>query len=131
VVRAICVAVPATKFTDAVLVNALPPKVPLTVAVPAVVADVNVAVYVPLLLSVTVPTIPTVVDNATTPPELARLFPFPSFNCTVIVDVLVPFAVIELDDATIVDWVSDALPGVTLNALEVAPASDPLVALSV
>jgi hypothetical protein len=113
------------------MVNALPPKVPLTVAVPAVVPEVNVAVYVPLLLSVTVPNVPSVVDNATTPPELARLFPFPSFNCTVIVDVLLPSDVIELDDATIVDWVSEALSGVTLNALEVAPASEPLVALNV
>jgi hypothetical protein len=40
----------------------------------------------------------------------------------VIVEVLLPSAVIELDDATIVDWVSEALPGVTLNALEVAEA---------
>jgi hypothetical protein len=105
VVNAICVAAPATKLTEAVEVNALPdpPKVPLTTAVPAAVPDVNVAVYVPLLLSFTVPTVPNVLLKTTVPPELVRLFPFPSFNCTVIVEVLVPLAVIELGEALIVD----------------------------
>ena len=98
-------AAPATRLTEAVEVNALPdpPKVPLTTAVPAAVPDVNVAVYVPLLLSFTVPNVPNVLLKTTVPPELVRLFPFPSFNCTVIVEVLVPLAVIELGEALIVD----------------------------
>jgi hypothetical protein len=120
VVSTNCVAVPATKFTVAVPVNALPPKVPLTVDVPAVVADVNVAVYVPLLLSLTEPKVPNVGLKTTTPPEAVKLFPFESFNCTVIVEMLVPFAVIELGEALIVDWVSDAAP-TTVVILAVVP----------
>ena len=103
VVNTICVAAPAVRFTEAVEVNAEPARVPEIVAVPTVVADVKAAVYVPLLLSFTVPNVPNVLLSTTVPPEVVRLFPFPSFNCTVIVEVLVPSAVIELDEALIVD----------------------------
>jgi hypothetical protein len=57
-----------------------PPSVPVTVAVPSVVDDVNVAVYVPLLLFVTVPIAPSVDARVTTPPLVVQLLPKASFN---------------------------------------------------
>lgn len=68
------VAAPATKDTVAVLASAFPPSVADTVAVPADVPDVSVAVYVPSLLFVVVPTVPSDVAIATVPPEDVRAF---------------------------------------------------------
>ena len=68
------VAVPGVKVTDAVFVNALESKVALTLAAPTLVPDVNVAVYVPLLLFVVDPTEPKVEDTTTVPPDEVRLF---------------------------------------------------------
>jgi len=73
-------AVPTVNVTVASSVIALPFSVPVIVAVPATVDDVKVAVYVPLLLSVTEPSVPDVVESATVAPPLVKLFPLASFN---------------------------------------------------
>jgi len=65
---------------------------------------------VPLLLSVTAlnePTPPLL--RTTTPPEAARLFPLASFACTVIVEVALPLAVIDVGLALIVVVAADAV----------------------
>jgi hypothetical protein len=114
------VAVPGANSTVAVSVIATVFSVPVTVAVPAVVDDVNVAEYVPSRLSVTAPSVPASVTSATVSPPAVRLLPFASFNCTVTVDVDVPSATMLAGDAVIVDVAADAAPGVMLNALESA-----------
>ena len=73
-------AAPVVKSTVALSVMAEPPRVPVMVAVPAVVLEVSVAVYVPSLLSATAPSDPAVVLKATVPPEAVRLLLFASFN---------------------------------------------------
>jgi hypothetical protein len=106
---------PAVNVTVAVAVTALPLRVPEIVALPATVGDVNIAEYIPLLLSVTLPRVPAVVPSATVPPLAVRLLPFASFSCTVIVDVLVPFAVMDVGDAVIVDCARLAAPAVKVT----------------
>ena len=51
----------------------------------------------------------------TVPPLVDKLLPFASFNCTVIVDVFDPFAVIDVGDAVIVDCATLAAPTVKLT----------------
>ena len=58
------VAVPTLNVTVAIELNATPSSVPVTVTVPGVV-EVKVAVYVPLLLSVTELNVPPFDDNVT------------------------------------------------------------------
>ncbi len=60
-------------------------------------------------MSVTAPKVPRVVVRATTPPLVVRLLPLASFNCTVMVDVVVPFARMLVGLAVIVEVVSEAL----------------------
>ncbi len=124
---------PATKFTVAVFVIGEPFNVALTVDVAVCGGhDVSVAEYVPFPLSVVPPTLPALAPMLTVPPELVRLLPFESFNCTVIADVLVPFAVIEVGFADTVDVDVDAGPGVTVNVPLVADRSgSPEVAVAV
>jgi hypothetical protein len=105
------VAVPAVKFTVAEWVITTEFNVPDTVAVPALEADVNVALYVPLLLFVTEPSVPNVVARATVPPLTVRLLPLASFNWTPMVEVLDPLAVIDVGFAVIVDVAVEAAPG--------------------
>lgn len=80
----ICVVVssatPGIKSTVVLLVMVEAFSVPVIVAVPAVVEEVSVAVYVPLLLSVTLPIEPVVVASVIVAPPVVRLFPFASFN---------------------------------------------------
>ncbi len=83
------------------------------VAVPATVPLVNVAVYVPFPLSVTALIAPSVVVTTIVLPPVVRLFPPTSFACTVIVDVVAPFATILVGDADMVEPV---------EAVEIAPA---------
>lgn len=109
------VAEPATNDTEAVEVSALPASVPDTVAVPAVVDEVSVAEYVPLLLFVTADKVPRVVDSTTVPPETVRLLPNASLSCTVIADVEVPFAVMDDVAAVIVDSLRLTGPGAVVN----------------
>ena len=73
-------AAPGVKVTVSLSVMDVPPIFPVTVAVPAVVEEVSVAVYVPLLLSVTLPIEPDVVANVIVAPPVVKLFPFKSFN---------------------------------------------------
>ncbi len=58
---------------------------------------------------------PDVVERATVVPPVVRLLLFASFSCTVIVDVLVPFAVIDVGDALICDVAVDAEPTVNVT----------------
>jgi hypothetical protein len=70
---------PGVKDTEAGLPIEVPPMVPDTVAEPVVVGLVNVAVYVPLLLFVTDPSDPRLVDRTTVPPLEVKLLPLASF----------------------------------------------------
>ena len=79
-VEVVALAAPGTKLTVSLSVIDTPPTVPVIVDVPAVVAEVNVAVYVPLLLSLIVESVPSVLLNVTVAPPLVRLFPLASFN---------------------------------------------------
>jgi hypothetical protein len=71
---------PGVKLTFSLSIIAIPPIVPETLDVPAVVEDVNVALYVPLLLSVTEDSVPSVFESIMVAPPLIKLFPFTSFN---------------------------------------------------
>src|SRR5204863_267782 len=79
----------------ALFASKLPFSVAVIVALPVVVGDVSVAVYVPSALSDVAPTEPAFVDTTTVPPLPARLWPSASFSRTVIVLVVDPFATIE------------------------------------
>src|SRR5207302_320443 len=88
---------------------------PMVVAVPAA-APVNVAVYVPLLLSVVPPIVPVLVPpdrlNATVSPPVVRLFPAPSLAWSVSAAVA-PDTTVPLDVAT-ADVAGEAAPAVTV-----------------
>ena len=71
---------PEIKFTVALFANSFPASVPLTVAVPIVVAAVNVAVYLPLLLSVTTPKVPSELFSIRVPPLVVRVLPLWSLS---------------------------------------------------
>jgi len=74
------------------------------------------------------PSVPAVAESTTSPPLEIRLFSFGSFNCTVTVDVVTPLAVIDADEAVIVDRTVLAGPGVSATAassLNVPPSSVP------
>ena len=123
-------AAPAVKVTVALLAIAAPFNMPVIVAVPAMVEDVSVAVYVPFPLSVTAERLPAVVARATVPPPLVRLFPVASLSCTVMVDVLLPSAAIEVGDAEIVEVDAEAAAAakVTVALLVIAaPFSVPVI----
>jgi hypothetical protein len=118
-------AVPGVNSTVAVSVIATPLSVPVTVAVPAVVDDVNVAEYVPSPLSVTAPSVPASVASATVSPPAVRLLPFASFSCTVTADVDAPSATMLVGDAVIVDVAADPAPGVN-STVAVSVIATPL-----
>jgi hypothetical protein len=80
IVEVAVLAGPAVKFTASLSAIAELFNVPLTVAVPVLVTDVNVAVYVPFPLSVTDVREPSVVFNAIVAPPEVRLLPFASFS---------------------------------------------------
>jgi hypothetical protein len=63
-----------------------------------------------LPLSVTEESVPNVVLSVTVAPPEVKLFPLASFNWTVMVDVLVPLAVIDEGEAVMVDVVALAVP---------------------
>ena len=83
-----------------------------------------------MLLSVTALKVPADVPSATVPPLAVKLLPYKSFSWTVIVDVLDPFAMIELGLEVIVDVVVDA-PAATDVKLELVPLTDPSSAVTV
>ena len=74
-VEVAALAVPGMKETISLSVIDTPPTVPVIVDVPVVVAEVKVALYVPLLLSAIVDSVPRVLLNVTVAPPLVRLFP--------------------------------------------------------
>ena len=120
----------ATKSTAAVLVKVEPLTVPLTVAVPALVLEVSVAVYVPVPLSVTAPSVPRVVESATVSPPTTRLLPFVSFRRTVTAEVLEPSAVIVVGAALIVEVDAEAPPGI-VEIVGLVPLCGPSEAVTV
>jgi hypothetical protein len=117
------VPVDAVTVIGAVDVTAWPPIVAAMVLLPAVLA-VNVAVYVPSLLSVTFPIVPTVGPvprtKATVAPPVVSGVPLASF--AVRVTVLVPPIATEAGEAVTVDCVGSAGPAaaaMVMGAVEV------------
>lgn len=100
IVEAAALAAPGIKVITSSSVSEEALIEPVIVAVPVVVGDVTVTVYVPLPLSVTEESVPAVVDNTGKhAPEV--ILPAASFNCMVTVDVLTPFATMEEGTAEI------------------------------
>jgi hypothetical protein len=99
---------PATKLTAAVAVAFTPPTENESVLVPVVAEDVSVALYVPLPISLTPEIVPRVRLMTTVSPPLVIRLPLASKSVTVTVDVLVPFAVMEVGEATMVDLAAEA-----------------------
>ena len=106
-------------ITDVVLVAMVPLMLNPIVAVPAVALLVKTTVYVPLLLLVTVPNVPELVVTRTVPPLVVKLALELSFNCIVMVDVLVPLATILVGEAVIVDLVGSAVIATAVNVTAV------------
>ena len=74
--------------------------------------------------------LPAVVARATAAPPLVRLFPPASLSCTVMVEVLVPFAVIEVGLALMVEVAGEAAAAVKVTVALLAmaaPFSVPLI----
>jgi len=105
-------ATPAVRVIEAVSKIVLPFNVPdMTAGLPDVdVGLVNVAVYVPLLLSITNPRVPLVVAKTIVAPPVVSKLPSASRSRTVIVDVLVPFATRLVGLASIVVVAVEATP---------------------
>ena len=84
-------------------------------------------------MSVTALSVPSVVDNVTVAPPEVRLLPLLSFNRTVTVDVLVPFAVIDAGAVAIVDADALAVPvvnvTVSVSVMVVPPTVPEMVAV--
>ena len=79
-------------------------------------------------LSVTEPREPKVVPNTTVPPELVRLLPLLSLACTVMVEVLLPLAVILVGEALITVCATLTAPGINVTvALPPPMATPPMV----
>lgn len=73
---------------------------------------------------------PSVVDSEILSPPVVRRFPFASFNWTVIVDVEVPSAAMDVTDAVITDVAPLAGPGtnVTVASSDIGePSRVPLI----
>ena len=101
-------AAPGANVTVSLSVIAVPPTVPLMVALPAVVDEVSVTVYVPSPLSVTELNVPELAVNTGKHAPLVRLAPFSSLSWIVIVVVLVPFAEIDPVAAVMVEVAAEA-----------------------
>ena len=86
-----------------------PLRVPDIVEVETVLDEVRVAEYEPSWLSVTELRVPAEAVNKTVSPPEDKLKSFKSFNCTVMLDMDVPLAKIEVGSAVIVDLDGDAL----------------------
>jgi hypothetical protein len=82
-------------------------------------------------LSLTALNVPAVVVSATASPPLVSGLPAASRRATVIVEVLVPSAGIEVGEAVIWDVAPEAGPGVIANEALVAPVSPVDAAISV
>jgi hypothetical protein len=114
------------KTTEIGFPMVVPAMVPVMFTNPTVVEAVNVAMYVPLPLSVTLPTDPDVVLSITVPPLEVRLLLFASLACTVSVKVLTPSAAIVAGLALMT--VFAALTGPGTKATQVGtPIATPLM----
>ena len=78
-------------------------------------------------LSVTAESVPNVLLNVTVAPPEVRLFPLVSLSWTVIVEVLVTFAVIDEGDAVIVEVDALAVPGTNVTVSLSVMATPPTV----
>ena len=119
-------AAPGLNVTVSLSVISEPFIFPVTVAVTAVVDDVSIAVYVPLLLSVMLPIEPAVVASVIIAPPIVRLFPLMSFTWMVMIEVLVPLATIEEGDAVICVVAVLAAPGVK-DTISLSVIADPFI----
>ena len=81
----------------------------------------------PFPLSVTDERPPAVVAMATTEPPLVRLFPLASLAWTVMAEVLVPLATIEVGEAPMVELAAEAAPAVKVTVTELVIALPPIV----
>jgi hypothetical protein len=129
-VEVAALAASVTNCTDAVLLIGVPFSVALIVAVETIVDDVRVAVYVPLLLSTMVDNDPDVVVASIASPPVVRGFPNASRTSIVIVDVLVPSAVIFVGDAINVVCEALAAPGTNVTvslSVMVTPPTVPVM----
>jgi hypothetical protein len=121
----------AVNVTD--VVPPIGSKEPVVLTVPLIKAtpvslDVNVAVYVPLLLSVIVLKVPvTVLESVTEAPPEVRLLP--KLSLSVIVTVVVPPLATDVEAAVIVLVVAEAVPGFTASPRALVPP--PKVAVTV
>ena len=115
-------AAPGVKVTVSESAMVTPFTIPVMIELLAVVEEVNVAVYVPFPLSVTVEIVPAVFESATLDPPVVRLFPLESVNCTVMIDVLIPSAMILTGEAVITELFSSGGPGTnaTVSVSEIA-----------
>lgn len=103
-----------TNVTISVSVMGLPFKDPEIVAVAGETVDVSVAEKVPSPLSVSVESVPAVVDRSGVQALVVKSFSAASFNCTMINAALVPFA--AMDDGVAV--MSVLLTEATLNLID-------------
>jgi hypothetical protein len=74
--------------------------------------------------------LPSVLLKTIVAPPAVKLFPFASFNCTVIVEVLVPFAVMDEGEAEINEVVALPAPGTKLTvslSVIVSPPTVPVI----
>ena len=97
--------------------------VPVTWAEPEVRPAVRVAEYVPSPLSLTEPSVPSVLESTTVAPPPVRPLSFASRARTVMVDVEEPSASIALGEAEMVVWPAASAPTVSSNGALSAPAS--------
>jgi hypothetical protein len=100
---------PGKNVTVAPSIIGGPLRVPVMVAVPAVVDEVSVAVYVPSVLSFTGDSTPRLVAKTTVSPPVVIGPPTLSWRVTVIVDVLDPSATIDVGVAVICDVVGSGV----------------------
>jgi hypothetical protein len=129
-------AAPARKVTTSLSASDTPPTVPVTVAIPVLVEEVRLVVYVPFPLSITADKVPRDVETVTVEPPVAILFPLISFNCIVMTVEVVPFAIMLEDAAVINEFAALGIPletnaTVSLSVIAVPPSVPVIVAVAV
>ena len=125
IVEVVALAAPGTKATVSLSVMDVPPTVPVITELPAVVAEVSVAVYVPSPLSVTEDSVPSVLLSVTVAPPVVRSLSEASFNCMIIVVIDVPSAVIEVREAVMVEFAALDTPLFTKATVSSSPIDVP------
>jgi hypothetical protein len=102
---------PMLKVTLPIPVIAIPLIVPLMLAVPTVVDEVKIEVYVPSPTFITLLKVPEVVSKTTEPALDVKLLLKASLSCRVIKEVLLPSAAIDIGEAENIELTSDTAPG--------------------